>query len=168
MEQEENIPKQHGFNTPDGYLDGLEERLSNLSALESLPKEPGFQVPEGYFESLEDRILKQIEPTTKVRTLWYQRSYVRASMAAAAILLLALFVIEPGGTDSLELPETAEVAAYLDSEAVDLNADELLGYLEEDELDGLFEDETLVELDELESYILENLDDSELLIEIQQ
>lgn len=168
MEQEENIPKQHGFKTPDGYLDGLKDRLGNLSALKSLPKEPGFRVPEGYFESLEDRILQQLAQPAKVRTLWYRHNSARAAMAAAAILLLAWFVIQPSDSDAQELPEATEVAAYLNSEAVELNTDELLGYLEEDDLDMLFEEDTLVELDELESYILENIDDSELLIEIQQ
>ena len=168
MARQDNIPEQHGFQIPEGYLDGLEERLESLSTLERLPQDPGFELPDGYFESLEDRIMSKVQNTPKVRSLWFQKSQVQLGMAAAALLLLALFIVQPTDLDGVELPEASEVAAYLESEALELTTDDLLGYMEESELDELFADETLVELEELETYILENLDDSELLIELQQ
>lgn len=88
-------------------------------------------------------------------------------MAAAAACLLALLIWNPESSDELVWPEDSELVAYLETEGVDLSSDELVDYLDEDQLEALLE-QPIGELQDLEAYILDNLDDTELLIELQQ
>ena len=56
---------------------------------------------------------------------------------------------------------------YLEEEALDLSTDELIAYMDESQLEDLLE-EPLAGEDELENYLIEYIDDTELLIELQQ
>lgn len=168
MKNKEELPKKTGFQAPEGYFGQLEDSLMEHSQ-SGIPKEAGFKVPEAYFESLADRVLENIEHETPVVQLQTKarKSTYRWVMTAAAACLLALLVWNPSSDDEAIWPEASELIAYLETEGMDLTSDELVDFLDEDQLEALLE-EPIGELQELEAYLIDNLDDSELLIELQQ
>ena len=55
------LPKNAGFDVPNGYFDDVEDGFSVKLREESFPNEVGFEVPSDYFDTLEDRILSNVE-----------------------------------------------------------------------------------------------------------
>ncbi len=55
------IEKVNVFAVPEGYFDGLEEKIATTVFLQQEKKEPFQKVPDGYFDSLSSRILSKIK-----------------------------------------------------------------------------------------------------------
>ncbi|WP_299364303.1 hypothetical protein [Winogradskyella sp.] len=149
--------KSTGFKTPEHYFasfeDKLFERLNDKASIGV--DETGFKVPDGYFDKLDSEIIKELnaedKPVIKLntrRTLYYV-----AGIAASLVLMLAIFLNKDDDGISAEMVET-----YLENR--DLDSYELAELLLDADL--LEEDFTLIEPeyneDNLESYLLENLD----------
>ena len=152
--------KNKGFKTPEGYFDGLNEKvLQRLSEEErSVPGNEGFSLPEDYFKSFNDRIKDRIEPQeTKVVRLHPYRRYWVAAASIAAIFLLAVLIPWKGAeAPSFGTLANADIEAYLDAGDLDLSTYELAEYLAEE---SLMESDLLEERVEEEN-ILEYLDDT--------
>ena len=85
----------------------------------------GFKVPDGYFEGLADRLQERMpKDGKKVRTLWMPRlGWIAA--AAVAILLLVLFPDRQVAGVEFEDLSGESIATYLESREGDLSAQEL-------------------------------------------
>ena len=85
------ISKNDGFKTPEGYFEGLTDRILSKMEDESadLPKSDGFQVPDGYFDSVNKEILSKLErPEPKVVKLYPYKKLLYTAASIAAVLLI--------------------------------------------------------------------------------
>ncbi|MGB7395630.1 MAG: hypothetical protein WA913_14670 [Pricia sp.] len=133
------INKNNPFKVPEGYFDGIENRLATrLSQEESiLPQNEGFQVPEGYFDGLHERILRKLEadetkviPIRSYKTYWY----VAASVAAMLLLFLGLNL---NGSEEITFESLAssEIERYFEDNESDFSTYEIAEMFPVDELE---------------------------------
>lgn len=155
----------HGFKAPDDYFESFEERIFNKLKETELPEQHGFDVPDGYFENLEERLLQNIaqEKTVKVIPLFKRKTFLYAASVAACAALV--FSIYTGNTDGVESLRIADIEAYINGDAMDLDSYDIAQLLSEDELDDLTIENDFFSQESLEDYLIENLDDTTLLIE---
>ncbi len=118
--------KQNIFEVPEGYFEHLHDKImskvdsnTKTSPLDSDHlKENVFTVPEGYFESLPHAIAERVNPNPETKVIpLFQRSWVR--YAAAAVILLTVFVLgikSDDGTVTPELSDEAIIAYLVDEE----------------------------------------------------
>jgi hypothetical protein len=155
----------HGFKAPDDYFQDFEERLFSKLKEAELPKKHGFDVPDGYFEDLEERILQNVtqEKTVKVIPLLKRKTFIYAvSVAALAALVFSIFT---KNTDGEILLQIADIEAYINADAMDLDSYDIAQLLSDDELDNLAFENEIFSQENIEDYLIENLDDTTLLIE---
>ena len=154
----------HGLKAPQDYFDGFEERLFSKISEEALPSKPGFEVPTGYFDSLEEKILSKVsmETVVKVIPLYKRKTFIYAA-SIAACLVLAFSIYTRNTTQELTL-EIADIEAYFNEDRMDYDSYDVAQLLNEDDLEALSL-ESIFSEEILEEYLLENLDDTTLLIE---
>ncbi|MBL4662287.1 MAG: hypothetical protein JKY22_01695 [Flavobacteriaceae bacterium] len=155
----------HGMKVPEGYFENFEERLATKISEETIPKTSGFKVPSGYFDAMEDQILQQIkkETTQKVIPLYKRKStFYFASIAACLLLMFSIFTSK--GDDELTI-EVAEIEAYFNNGSIDFESEDIAQLLSDNDLESLPMESPNISLESLEDCLLENLDDTTLLIE---
>ncbi|MEM7087561.1 MAG: hypothetical protein AAF489_15345 [Bacteroidota bacterium] len=163
MNKEEKY--KHGLKVPEGYFENFEERLANKMHEEALPKTSGFKIPEGYFDVLEDQILQKIkkEETVKVVPLYQRKSVVYiTSIAACLALILTIFISQGTGEPALEV---ADIEAYFDEGNIDYDSTDIAQLLSDADLENVTLENEDISIENLEDYLLENIDDTTLLIE---
>lgn len=158
----------HGFEVPPGYFDKIGDRMDSLMDEARFPEGTGYSTPDSYFDQLEDRVLeawKKEERSEKVISLYKRRSVQWISGIAAAILI-SVMVINPQQADinsNLNTLTSSDMEEYLiqqmEWDVYDLGM--LIGTEEANELP----DSEIFSTDELENYLIEQLDDNTLLIE---
>jgi len=160
----------HGLKVPENYFEDFEDRLHIKILEESLPKESGFSVPKGYMESLDGRILEMVKQDAEVKVvpLYKRKALVYIATAAACLALVFSIFTNPGGDEVLL--EIADIEAYFEQGGLDYSSYDVAQLLNEDELDELSLDNSIFGEENLEDYILDNLDldnldDTTLLIE---
>jgi len=162
----ENKKHTHGFKMPEGYLDNLEERLLSKIKEESLPKETGFSVPEGYFESVDEKVMQQIaaeKNDPKVISLLSRKAlFYVAGVAACAVLIVSIVTSAPNEGEAVT---QEDVSNYIDDDNLDFDAYDIASLFQEEDLSNVFLEDNLFSEENLEDYLLENLDDTEFLIE---
>ena len=132
------LPKESGFEVPNGYFDNIEDQFSTKLKEETLPDSSGFEVPEGYFDTLENKILDQVELPKKGKVISLRSRILRISSVAAAVALLFVSYLNFFNTSSYD-PTFDEIAVWIDSNMSDIDAEELMNLLEIDEnLDDSF------------------------------
>lgn len=158
----------HGFKTPEGYFDQFEDRLFDQLELNELPKNTGFIVPDAYFEEFETSLDQRIaaEKNIKVLPLYKRKSFwYAASVAACLALIVTFYPANPTiGSQDLQL---SEIENYIESDGLDLNTYEIASLLNEEEIEELSSESEYFSEENLENYLLENLEDTSLLIELQ-
>ena len=163
MNKEEKY--KHGMKVPEGYFESFEERLAVKIAEEALPKASGFKVPDGYFDTLEVSILQQIEKetTVKVVPLYKRKSVIYITSIAACLALI--FTIFTSNETKEAVIEVADIEAYFNEGNLDYDSTDIAQLLNDTDLEGLLLETDNISLESLEDYLLENLDDTTLLIE---
>ncbi len=161
---------EHGFKTPDDYFKSLEDRLDSLIDQESLPEDTGLKAPQGYFDELEDRIVARLNqfpaPSEKGRVIpLYQNRFVRIAVGAAAIVVLMILVLRPDSNpkDDFQNIDMAQIEDYVEEQML-WDEYDLVPLMEDSELEEL-DTQDLFDNDDLQEYLLENIDDTSLLIE---
>ena len=140
--------KKEDFKTPEGYFEGLTDKLlDKLSEEETavFPKKDGFKVPEGYFDTLNQNIKKKLnaEETKVINLRSYKKFYyVAASIAAVA---LVIFGMNWNSSGSLTFDDLAssDIESYFESNEIDLSTYEIAEVLpvEELEINDILEDQ---------------------------
>ncbi len=159
----------HGFKVPEGYFEAFEENLFAKIASEELPKEAGFAAPKGYFDSLEDTLMKHPEISgkeTKVRSLFANKN-LKYAVAIAASIVLVVLLFNQNKTIDLDMNSIDYLAIenYINEGELDFDVYDVSSLLSENDNSSLyFETETISEED-MESYLLETVDESILLDE---
>lgn len=165
---DEKKKHKHGYKVPENYFQDMEESLFSKMAEEQLPANTGFDTPDGYFDKLEDRImqnLQQSKPEPRVISIFSNKQYVYGmSIAASVVLLLALFFNDSNKVKSIDDLQISSIESYLE-ESMDWDSYDIAALAEEgDFTNATFENEILTD-ESLEDYLLDNLDESTLLIE---
>lgn len=157
-----------GFKTPEEYFEGLDDKLMGSLKEDELPKQSGFEVPVDYFEQLEENVMASIASSAKVKVipLYKRKSFVYVSSIAACLaLLFTLYTKNIDNTPTLSEVADAEIEAYLEESGLEYNSYDIAQMLTEDDLSGLPAAKSLFSEESLEDYLLENIDDTTLLIE---
>lgn len=153
--------KNNGFTTPEGYFEGLKDKLLKLSEEDSLlPKDDGFVAPEGYFDTLKEKIANKINPEeTKVVQLNPYRKYYFAAASIAAIALV-IFGLNRNTSEepTFESLTHSDIENYFENNEYDLSAYEIAEVIPLDELEisdiltNRFDEQNVVD------YLDENID----------
>ena len=159
----------HGFKVPKNYFETFDDRLFDNMKRETLPKHSGFQVPEGYFTTVEDSIFKKInvsEKTPKVISLFQKQTLLYiASIAACVVIIVSVVKTNTNSNIDIDDIELSHIDTYIEDGNIELYTDEVLAMLEYDEIVAIDFDYDLFSEQNLEEYLLENIDDNSLLIE---
>ena len=154
-----------GFKIPEGYFEGLTEKLIGKMADETsvAQKEDGFTVPKDYFETLNDQIKAKIkQKESKVVQLSPYKRYYFAAAAVAAILLVFFGLnlntkVEPKWDDLVN----SEIENYFETNELGLTSYEIAEVLPVDEFDINDILETHLNEDIVIEYLNDNIDDFE-------
>ena len=163
----ENKKKQkHGLQVPPSYFDTLEEAIFIRIAEENLPKETGFKIPPTYFNSLEGELNSKISLKKETRIIsLFSRKHLRYVASIAAVFLVAFVLIFNQKNIDLETIQTSEIEAYVTSEKFDLSTQDIAQLLTDDDLEALELQAVSFSEENLESYLLETINDASLLTE---
>lgn len=158
----------HGFDVPEEYFDTLEERIMQNIAMENLPEETGMQVPENYFEQVTSRILAKTSSSKNKKVKTIRLNPWRTVAATAAILVLGMWLLAEKNELQPSKPNLVHTEYSLEH-----YMEELVSDMSDASLYNLIEDKDLVQkqasfneyinIEEVEAYLLENMDLSTLL-----
>jgi len=158
MKSKKNI---HGFTTPKAYFDTLADRIWQHNSYE-LPKDTGMRVPEDYFNELSSQIIEDNIPKlpkkeprlVQLRTGWL------VAAAACSILFVLWITPQPSNITSNVSKEMVEVEIslehYMDDMLFDLPDSSIYNWIENAEFYPTYQ--TQINKEEIEEYLLENLD----------
>lgn len=164
-----------GFKIPEGYFDEFEVRMFDTLKEERLPKDSGFTVPKDYFEAVEAKILR-----TETNTTWKvfrngtpknkhaHRKTVLYTLAGIAAVLAVVLSLNPLGTHnavSFDGINATALSAYIQDGALDLTAEDLARYLQNEDLNAIVAPSEEISEESLSDYLFNNLDDNTLLLE---
>jgi len=156
--------KSPGFKVPENYFETLEAQLLDKIALQEVASgENPFQVPAGYFESSAEKAFAkaiQSEKTVKVIPL-YKKKFIRYAAAVAAVLLIAVSVFQFQNLNQITTDESFTLSTLIENDFIDLSLIDF-EYLLTDEM---FDNEMILlslNKDEIEDYLLNELDDTYL------
>ncbi|MET2984275.1 hypothetical protein [Aureibaculum conchae] len=159
----EKFSKKDGFESPKGYFSTLEDNVFKKLKLEEDKKETGYKIPENYLETVEDKVFTTINDKPKVidfKTILLKRLI---PIAAAASLLLFIFINYNQTTDDVNLDQLAstEIEQWIDDDLITFDTHEITEVFNDIELESqpIFEEEDLEDYlngTDIESLILEN------------
>lgn len=167
MKDKEHI---HGFSTPKGYFENFDEQLFQKIEEENLPKEAGFSVPEGYMDSFEERLFDRFygssETPNKVISLYKSKRFLyAASIAASLAILFSVVNFDNDLPKAFNELSVSTIEQYIDEGKLELDSYDIVALLSDEEMSNLTLESELFLDETLQEYLLENLDDTNLLIE---
>ena len=166
------ISKNDGFKTPEGYFEGLTDRLLAKMKEESaeLPNSDGFQAPEGYFDSVNKEILSKLDqPEPKVVRLYPYKKllYTAASIAAVVLIFIGL---QWQGDQSITFGDIAnmELAEYFEDNTTGISSYELAEVftVEDLEVSDILEDDW--DEENIAEYLDDTIDDIDVIDDIDE
>lgn len=156
-----------GFDLPKDYFEEFERRLFNRINIESLPKESGFKVPTGYFKEVDKSIIASIEKpkTTKVISIVSKKTLLYAiSIAACAVLIFSIINFNDEVITISDI-DLSTIETYIEEGNMELTNNDLTSLLTEEDLNELIIEENLIPEELIEEYLLDNINDTSILIE---
>lgn len=156
-----------GLNVPDGYFDNFEDRMMLKVMEESLPKSNGFKVPEGYFEQFEvsAQLTNELTPQPAVISIFRKKTLLYISGVAASLLLIISLINTKDDNLSMDSLSAESVEAYINGDIADIDTYDVMAMLNEEDLESISLSSEIVSEENLEAYLIENLDETSLLIE---
>ncbi|TGV02692.1 hypothetical protein [Flavivirga rizhaonensis] len=157
--------KETGFKVPDDYFNTLENVILSDIKLKKVSKDSGFKLPEDYFNNLEDTIIDKVstKTPTKVISLFRKKTIIYLSGIAAAVLLL-FYISFPEKKPAFDSLDFETVENYIMNE--NIGSYEIATLLtEEDLLEEHFIEYKEGDEDTIETYILDNLDIDDIILE---
>jgi len=156
-----------GLNVPDGYFDNFEDRMMLKVMEESLPKSNGFKVPKGYFEQFNVAPEFTSEPTPQpaVISIFRKKTLLYVSGVAASLLLIISLINTKDDNLSMDSLSADTVEAYINDGVADIDAYDVMALLSEEELESISIPSEIISEENLEAYLIDNLDETSFLIE---
>lgn len=158
----------HGFKTPENYFENFDEQLFAKMEAELLPKESGFKVPENYFDTLEERLITNVitsEKKQKTIPLFRSKRIIWGMAIAACIAVIFTIVRTNPTSNSITTLEFSSIENYIDDENLDLDSFDLVGLLNEEDIANLSDQHKMFSEENLENYLIENIDNTNFLTE---
>jgi hypothetical protein len=154
-----------GLNLPEDYFDNFEDRMMFKIMEDSLPKNSGFKTPGSYFNELEERVISNISEKPKVVSLFRNKTFLYVSgIAASLVLFISLFKGFDSDPAINDLSASA-VEEYIYEGGMDIDSYDVMALLEEEDINELTIPSEMISEESLENYLIENLDETSLLIE---
>lgn len=156
-----------GLHLPEGYFNNFEDRMMLKVMEDSLPRTNGFKTPDGYFGQVEDRVMSQVSETgrPKIIPLFRNKTLLYVSGIAASLVLIISLVYGLGSDQPLEdLPVTA-IEEYIYEGGTDIDSYDVMALLDEEDISEIKLPSEVISEESLENYLLENIDETSLLIE---
>ncbi|WP_339697605.1 hypothetical protein [uncultured Marixanthomonas sp.] len=158
-----------GFKIPKGYFEAFEEDLFTTIASDKLPKETGFAAPKGYFDSLEETLMQHPDISgkkTKVRSLFANKN-LRYVVAVAASIVLIVLLFNQNKTVAFDINSVDYLAIenYINEGELDFDVYDVSSMLSENDNSSLYYETETISEEDMESYLLETVDESILLNE---
>jgi len=160
-----------GFDMPKDYFEQLEINISVAEMEAALPETTGFSVPSNYFNTIENKLVEKIKGSeTGTVIQLYQRTWFQITSGIAACFLIGLLIFNnetPTTSSTIEEFEiaTLEVVDYFEDYSTSIDTEDVAALLTDDELDDITLENDLLSSSNIEDYLLDNLDDTSLLIE---
>lgn len=158
--------KNNGFDIPEDYFDVFEERLLQKLEKHKLPKSTGFILPKNYLENVESNIESKLKSTykkTNIIPLFTKKTlYYALAIASCAILIITLTTKNTSIEDLNNIP-ISSLESYLEEEQIGITTYDIASLLNTEEI--VLEENILIENEEIENYLLENLDNTLLILE---
>ncbi len=156
--------KKEGFRLPEGYLEGLTDRILERVAEDTsdLPDKEGFAVPEGYFDSLNERVRTNIAPGEDpkvVRLNPWKKYYLVAASIAALIVIVIGFRMSQAEPFTFSDLANAELESYLNETDLGLTSYEIAEVLPIEELEVNDVLDTALNEENILDYLDENVED---------
>ncbi len=156
-----------GLHLPEGYFKNFEDRMMLKVMEDNLPKTNGFKTPEGYFGQVEERVMSHVTetgrpkiiPLFRSKTLWY------VSGIAASLVLIISLVNGLGSDQSIEDLSANAIEEYIYEGGMDVDSYDVMALLEEEDISDITIPSEVISEESLEDYLLDNLDETSLLIE---
>ena len=158
----------NGFNTPKDYFEGFEERLFSKISEDSLPKESGFKTPQGYFNQLDSVIIDSVNASTKqgkIIPLFGKRTFYYAAAIAACAMLIFTLTNSTNSINNIDSIEISNIESYIEDGNLDFDYYDIASLLKDEDLNNINQESEYFSDEILEDYLLENIDDSSILIE---
>ena len=158
----EKFSKKEGFKSPEGYFNSVEDKVFEKLKLENDKKEAGFIIPENYLETVEENVFTTINNKPKVIDFTSVFLKKVIPIAAAASLLLFIFINYNQTTDvNLDQLASTEIEQWIDDDLITFDTHEIAEVFDDVELESqpIFEEEDLEDYlngTDIESLILEN------------
>ncbi|MGI9551473.1 MAG: hypothetical protein ACR2MT_09755 [Aurantibacter sp.] len=162
--------KNNGFKTPEGYFEGLKDKLmGKLSDEDSVSPNPdshrgdGFVVPQDYFETLNEKIKAKVDKKeAKVVQLNPYRKYYFAAASIAAVALV-IFGLNWNTSDETTFADLAnsDIETYFENNELGLSSYEIAEVIPVDELEINDILENQLDEDNVFEYLNDNIDDFE-------
>lgn len=155
--------KIHGFRTPDDYLESVEKELLNRIDESDFPRHHGLATPEKYFDNLEDRYrLLLYKDNSDGKTISInEKNWMPFISGIAACLVAGLFIWNQLSDPSILLADT-EISSYIENGAISVESVDLAQLLSEEDLDALTLEASFFTNENLEDYLIEHLEESNL------
>lgn len=159
--------KSSGFKIPENYFESLDEQiLAKITLQELAPKQNPFQIPSGYFETnAEKAFAKAVKPQQQVKVIpIYKKNIFRFAASVAAVILIAVSVFQFQNLNQNKTDEYFTLSTLIESDFIDLSLIDFEYLLTDEMLDGELILSS-INKDELEDYLLNELDNTYLLYE---
>ncbi|MCF8274351.1 MAG: hypothetical protein K9I95_11020 [Flavobacteriaceae bacterium] len=157
-----NISKT-GFKVPKNYFEAFEDTLLSELKLKETSANSGFKVPENYFETLDNKFLKAIEAEKEVKviSLFSWKKIVYATSIAASVLIMFSVLYNKNEPLSVDSIETASIENYILTE--ELGSNEMASLFTNEDLSNINFINNNFNSENLENYILDNLEIEEII-----
>ena len=154
------------LNLPEDYFDNFEDRMILKVMEEDLPKKHGFKVPRSYFGEFDERMMsKVVNEKPKVISIFRNKTLHYVSGIAASIVLIFSLVNGFNTDPAIEDLSASSVEEYIYEGGIQIDSYDVLALLEEEDINELTIPSEEISEESLENYLIENIDDTSLLIE---
>ena len=160
--------KNTGMNIPEGYFENFEDRMLIRMMEEEFPNKAGFAVPDTYFAEVDDRMLSAVsekQETTVVSIFRSKTLLYAASIAACAILVFTIFNNTSINEVSADDLSVEAIEAYINNGGTDFDSYDVMAMLDEETIETITIPSEILSEENLEDYLIENIDETSLLIE---
>jgi hypothetical protein len=156
-----------GLHLPEGYFNNFEDRMLLKVMEDSLPKSNGFKTPDGYFRQVEDRIVSLVSENEKPKIipLYRNKTLLYVSGIAASLLVIISLVNGLQSDPAFEDLSATAIEEYIDEGVMDIDSYDVMALLEEEEIDDITIPSEVISEESIENYLIENIDETSLLIE---
>lgn len=157
-----------GFDIPNDYFEEFENRLFNKINIELLPKDSGFKVPEGYFNEVDEKIIHQVKkPINKIKVISIvsRKTILYAATIAAVAVLIFSIVNNQNEVLTLDEIDFSSIKTYIEEGNIEIDNSDLSLLFTEEDLSAIMLEENYISEEILNEYLLENINDSSILIE---